>query len=53
MSLNSRLSNFGEKLQHQVIEGRLYPGYQIAEDISVAADMTESFGEVVKADPDC
>jgi DNA polymerase-1 len=29
-SLNSRLSNFGQKLQAQLIEGRLYPGYQIA-----------------------
>jgi DNA polymerase I len=29
-TLSSRLSNFGEKLQSQLIDGRLYPGYKIA-----------------------
>jgi DNA polymerase-1 len=29
-TLSSRLSNFGRKLQDQLIGGRLYPGYQIA-----------------------
>jgi len=29
-TLSSRLNNFGMKLQSQLIEGRLYPGYQIA-----------------------
>jgi len=29
-TLSSRLSNFGAKLQRQLVEGRLYPGYQIA-----------------------
>ncbi len=29
-TVSSRLSNFGQKLQNQLIDGRLYPGYQIA-----------------------
>lgn len=29
-TVSSRLSNFGQKLQDQLIDGRLYPGYQIA-----------------------
>ena len=29
-TISSRLSNFGAKLQAQLIDGRLYPGYQIA-----------------------
>lgn len=29
-TLSSRLNNFGMKLQSQLIDGRLYPGYQIA-----------------------
>jgi DNA polymerase-1 len=29
-TVSSRLSNFGQKLQDQLVDGRLYPGYQIA-----------------------
>lgn len=29
-TITSRLNNFGHKLQAQLIDGRLYPGYQIA-----------------------
>ncbi len=33
-TISSRLSNFGQKLHDQLIDGRLYPGYQIAGMVS-------------------